>query len=437
MINRKNTRASKKHSFRKANYSLRRKLLGSSNSSYPIFLLLLVSFSSLHTLTFSPSLGTVQAALQKDKQTMQTNDYVGTILLAQYPSDMYARGLGFAMEDNYIYTIINHNPTVIDVSNRSAPTFVAEYVVETARMNTLALQGSYLYLASNDGLEILNISDLDSITKVGQCNTSDAVRALVLQEDYAYLAAHSNGLVIVNISDPTQPVEVGCFNDGGDAWDLALKGSLAFVTDSETTLEVIDISVPQNPVKVSHFEDEIYGDMYGSSITLNGSYAYLSTTYYGLFILDITDSAHLVRIGHYYGGTKPIGDRGNEEFVHGIFVNEQYVFEAVGMNGLYILDVSDPSNPIQIGQFTAVSTLYGVFFYEKYLYLQTSLDGIVILNLTFYSGNPPRNYTGLIIALISIPIIGTLLALPFIIKKKKNRKREKMVNTFRMEKRNE
>ena len=95
----------KEHLIRKVNYSLRRKLLGSSNCSYPIFLLLLLVFSSLHISTASPLIGTVQAAIPTTEQTMQTNDYVELTLIAQYPSDRYTKGQGFAMRDSYIYTI--------------------------------------------------------------------------------------------------------------------------------------------------------------------------------------------------------------------------------------------------------------------------------------------------------------------------------------------
>jgi len=347
MTGRKNTQSRKKHLFRKANYSLRRILLRNNNSAYPIFLLLLVGLSSLHISTASPLMGAVQATIPTTKQAMQTNDYVELTLIAQYPSDRYAKGQGFAMRDSYIYTIIGNNPTVIDVSTPSAPTFVAEFVVEDGGIYALVLQDNYLYLGSHYGLEILNISNLDNITKVGHYNTTGAVSALTLQDDYAYLAADSNGLVIVNISDPTQPEEVGCFNDGGNAWDLALKESLAFVTDSETTLDIINISNPQIPVKISHYEDEVYDDMQGLSITLNGSYAYLGTSHYGLFILNITDCIHPVRISHYFGETDgEIGNPGNEEFVVGTYLNEEYVFESVGINGLYILDASDPSDPL-------------------------------------------------------------------------------------------
>ncbi len=434
MTNRENAQPRKKPVFQKVIYSLRRILLDINKIPGPIFLLLLIGFSSLYNSTAHASLTIVQAAIPATEETRQTNAYVQPTFLAMYPSDRYSRGLGFAMRDNYIYSIIGYNPTVIDVSNRSAPTFVAEYIVGNGRMCTLALQDNYLYLGSSLGLEILNISDFNSITKVGQCNTTGAVMSIVLQDDIAYLAASSNGLVIVNVSDPTHPVEVGCFNDGGSAWDLALKGSLAFVTDTETTLEIINIGDPQNPIKVSHYKDEVYDDLPGSSITLNGSYAYLGTFRYGLFILDITNSSHLERVGHYYGGTKPIGEKSNDESVRGIFVKEQYIFEAVGSNGFYVLDVRDSSNPVSLGQFTGFYFLFGLYLHETCLYLQTLFEGIVILNLTFHRGYPPGTFRGLILTLIFVPIGCGLIALPFIIEHNKKRRRELWIQSYTIKK---
>ncbi len=434
MTRQKKPQLRKEYLFQKTTNSLRRILLRNNNNFYPIVVILIVGFSSLHISTDFSLIDSTIATIPPVDQNYQINAYVEPTLIAQYPSDRYTSGLGFAMRDNYIYSSIGNNPTIIDVSNNSNPTFIAEYTNEQSSIYALVLQDNYMYLGGYSGLEILNISDFDSITKVGSYNNTGDVRALALQEDYAYLAAGSNGLVIVNISDPTQPVEVGCFNDGGDTWDVALKGSLAFVTDSKTTLDIINISDPQNPVKISHFEDEVYDNMRGLSITLNDSYAYLGTSHYGLFILDITDITHPVRIGHYYGKfAGEIGNEGNEEFITSTYVNEKYVFETAAMNGLYILDASDPSNPILIGQYTSHNILYGVFLHESYLYLQTSIDGIRILNLTFHSGNPPRDYSGLILTLIIVPIVGVVIILPLFLKYKRKKKMEKMVNLFRSE----
>lgn len=426
----------KKPLIQKMNYSLQRRLLGKSNCSYPIFLLLLLVFSSLNLSIASPLLSTGQASMPMIDQSLHASTYVEPTLLALYPFDGCFRTVGFAMRDNYIYTIIDYNPTVIDVSNASNPIFVAEYVFEDNRLNTLALQDNFLYLGSNYGLEILNISNLACITKAGEYNTTTGgrVKSIVLQDNYAYLAGEDNGLIIVNISDPANPLEVGCYSTNLSANDIAVKGSLIYVANGNETgnaLVILDVSDPQNPVEISYYEDEVYGEMPGIGISLNGSYAYLGTFGHGLFILDISDIYHPIKVSHFYGGTESIGGSLNRERVKDIFLHNQYAFEAAGRNGLYILDVSNPSNPTLVGKFQCYY-LIGLHLHKTYLFLQELLDGILILNLTYYSANP-KTYTGLIITLISIPIVCVVVVLPLFLKYKRKKKMEKTVNLFRTE----
>ncbi|MBN1329102.1 MAG: hypothetical protein JXA54_06475 [Candidatus Heimdallarchaeota archaeon] len=328
--------------------------------------------------------------------------------LARYPANRTTRGLGFAMQDNYIYSIMDYNPTIIDVSNISNPTFVAEYPVENSRMNTLALRGDYLYLGSSDGLEILNISDLSNITKVGQCNTTNPVRKIVLQGDYGYLAAENSGLVIVNITDPTNPFKISSYKTNIDTWDIALKGSIIFIANTNRTdsvLVVVDVSDPMNPTKIGCYDNSGYPEMLGLSITINGSYAYLGTEEHGLFVLEITNITQPQLISHFYGNTEQtIGEHGNEEIVGDTFVKEQYVFESAGATSLYVLDFSEPANPKLLGQYSGAYLMYGVHVHDTYLFLQDVLLGIMILNMTFSNttGRPP----GQLIAIIVAPILG-------------------------------
>ncbi|HUT81216.1 MAG TPA: hypothetical protein VMZ29_08435 [Candidatus Bathyarchaeia archaeon] len=367
---------------------------------------------------------TINEGLTTDAKQDSAITNVEFTFLAHYPANRTTRGLGFAMRDNYIYSIIGYNPTIIDVSNISNPTFVADYPVENGRMNTLALRDDYLYLGSSSDLEILDISDLSNITKIGQCNTTNPVEKIVLQGNYAYLAAENNGLVIVNITDPTNPFKIGSYKTNIDTWDIALKESIIFIANSNGTdnvLVIVDVSDPTNPSKIGYYDNLEYPEMAGLSITVNGSYAYLGTEEYGLFILDITNTTQPQLISHFYGNTEqPIGELGNEEIIWGTFVKEQYVFEAAGATSLYVLDFSEPKSPKLNGQYSGAYLLYGVHVHDTYLFLQDVLLGIMILNMTFSSttGRP----LGQLIAIIVAPILGVAIitVVVTLYKKKKN-----------------
>ncbi|HUT81231.1 MAG TPA: hypothetical protein VMZ29_08510 [Candidatus Bathyarchaeia archaeon] len=394
---------------------------GKINSESKIFSVLffccLLWFSNIFLVTCYLPIANKEGLNVEANQNGTSTPTVEFTPLARYPSNKTTRGLGFAMRDNYIFSIIGYSPTIIDVSNISNPTFVAEYPVETGRMNTLALGDDYLFLGTSSGLEIINISDLANITKVGQCNTTNPVRKIVLQGNYAYLAAENNGLVIVNITDPTNPFEISSYKTNIDTRDIVQKGSIIFIANSNRTdsaLVVIDVSDPMNPVKIGYYENSEYPEMFGLSITVNSSYAYLGTEEHGLFILDITNTSHPHLVSHFYGNTEqPIGEHGNEEIVSGTFVKEQYVFESGGATSLYMLDFSESANPTLIGQYSGAYLLYGVYVHDTYLFLQDVLLGIMILNMTFLdtTGRPP----GQIIAMILVPSLGVVIIITIVI----------------------
>jgi len=420
----KKNQTTRKFKFKREKCSIQQKVLrGKRNHSYPFFLLFLVVFSSF--CFSSPILGNILATFPQDEQNPRISEIVKPTYVAKYPLEGYSGARGLAMRDDYLYTIIGYNPTIIDVSNASKPTLVAEYEFEDGRLNTLALREDYLYLGGTYGLEILDISNLANITKVGVYNTTtaDQIWTVALKGDFAYLAAEDNGLVIVNVSDPSQPEEVGSFTSNLRATDIALMGSYAFVTNFNETgnpLVIMDVSNPENPIEIGHFEDEVYEEMPGLGISINGSYAYLGTSGYGFFIINITDIYNPIRVGHFYGGSESIGGFFNNERVKDIFIHKHYAFEAAGPNGLYILDVSNPSNPILVGDYQG-HYLFGLHLHETYLYLVDLLDGIFILKITYHSTTPLGLPIGTILALIITPL-GFLVLLSVVIPywKKKN-----------------
>ena len=423
MSSQKINKSLRKYECRKDKYSLlqQKKLRNNNNNSYPFFLLFLVVFSSF---CFSlPFIGTGGATRPMNNNSFHLTNIVETTFLAQYPPEGFTRSIGFALEDNYLYTIISFNPTILNVSDPSNPTLISEYVYPDGRLSALTLRDDYLYLGSTYGLEILDVSNRTNISKVGEYNMTkpDYVWSIALQDDFAYLAAAGNGLVIVNISNPTQPEEVSCYTTSLRPLDVVVADNYAFIANGNATgyaLVILDVSDPQHPTEIGHYEDSVYPEMPGFGLSLNGSYAFLGTDGYGLFILDITDIHNPVKVSQYYGGAESIGGLDNDEMVKDIFIYEQYVFEAAGPNGLYILDVSDLINPILVGGYRR-HYAFGVYLQGTYLFLQELFDGLYIFHLTFPSttGRP----VGQIIAMILVPSLGVVIITSIVIIYKRKR----------------
>ena len=357
------------------------------------------------------------------KSQLESNETSVLELLSHYPQDKYSVALGLEVRETKLYSIIGYNPTIIDVSNASNPVKLGEFVYDSGIFNAITLRDNYLFLGGRKGdLEILDVSDPTNITKVGNMSGTGDVWEIVFDGDLAFLASGNKGLVIVNVSVPENPVEIGNYNTNDlFAMDVRVAGNIAFVANSNengNALVILDISNPKAPREIGHFEDKIYKEMSGHSVALNNSQLYLGTRGYGLFILDITNITNPQKIAQHYFNTEPMGGWGNYEKIWDIFFKGKYILEAAGFNGLYILDASNLSKFELIGRFNGHNSRH-VHVDGDIVYLQDREDGIFIFKLTFQqkSKSLPRQ---LLIAILT-PTAGLMLLVTVILLYKRKR----------------
>ena len=205
-------------------------------------------------------------------------------------------------------------------------------------------------------------------------------RALAVSEDFAYVADEYIGIRIVNASDPSDPFEEGCYVAGGRIWDLFAEGSYLYVvTHDPDSLITLDISSPSLPRVVGSYAVDN-----ALTVVVEGSLAFVSDVRSEVWILDNSDPSSqefiscapapgagkvipgwLFVAGDYlYVGSMGTGlniwDLSIIEFpdLWGVFedkrawhpfVSGDYAFVGGGPDGFYVLDVSDPSDPVEIG----------------------------------------------------------------------------------------
>ena len=142
---------------------------GVKHSLFVVIFLFLLWFSTLFLIVQPLTMHSIQARNINTTNEVITKNNIDFTPLARYPHDKNTRAVGFAMRDNFIYSNIRDNPTILDVSNISNPTFVAEYEVgENKQAYSLALRDEYLYHGYSSMFGILNISNLASPTFAGR-----------------------------------------------------------------------------------------------------------------------------------------------------------------------------------------------------------------------------------------------------------------------------
>ncbi len=263
--------------------------------------------------------------------------------------------------------------SIIDISDLSDPALVGSYDVFSVTW-AIDLDGDFAFLAhSDDGMLVLDISDPALPQLVGQVETTAEARDIDVSGDYAYVAAWTDGLRIMNISDPFDPFEASVY-DQFDAWRVLIAGNIAWtveaVPNQPDTLHAVDVSNPLDPAPMGKLP--LYNLTW--EIASNGNYLYTASHDSGMRIVDIADPLHPTEVGNL--DIPSVYDLDMAD-------NLLYVTAADGFDGgLFICDVDTPDSPVLLGSYqTTGFTPYHTWVEGDYAMVLDS-DEIYLLNVS-------------------------------------------------------
>jgi len=219
--------------------------------------------------------------------------------------------------------------TILDVSKPGQ----IEYVSEVIALNSyyVEVRGSQVFLTGYDGLRIVDITDPTVPVIVGSApGGPNGLWGFAVVGDYAYVGAYSDGLMIFDISSPTAPVEVNTIIPPF-AFDVVELNGLLYVADG-WELSVYDLTDPTAPGSLGA------AVLNPIRIAVNGTNVYGACHEDGLQVVDVSDPTNPVETGS-------IPATG---WTLSVAVSESLMF-APGRGGeIRVFDTSSPSNPIQI-----------------------------------------------------------------------------------------
>lgn len=290
---------------------------------------------------------------------------------------------GLYKSGNFLYIASEQDFIIADVSNPSNPVISGHWPIQSGypyptRYYDVVIQGEYAYIAAYEyGLLILNVSDPSNITEVGHLDVGSNAWRIEVDVDHAYIVHDSTSLSIINISNPTAPIEEGKWTYTGGIGGLshiAISGDYVYVIGYGFGVFSLDISDKANPIECDSIIDE--SNFRASGIKIIGNYAYISTRYGGLRIMDIHDPSNMSTLGI------------NNDFsgyAEGISVTEDghYAYVANHYRGIGIFDVSIVSNPILVNEsddLSRFSRSYDVIKRGDYAYVSDD-EGLLIIDV--------------------------------------------------------
>jgi hypothetical protein len=235
--------------------------------------------------------------------------------------------------------------------------------------------GSIAYVIDQEaGLVIVNITDPSNPDVLSTYTDGGQPSKLDIAEGYAFIADRTEGLEIIDVSNLTNPTEIGAYEGSGEIYDVELVGNIAYVADWNNGLVILNVTDPSAPTFISRYS------IIGACIfvKVESELAYIidhRSASSGLMILNVTDSLH--------------PSLEDSLTIAGVdfwnpYVSEQFVY--LGNHGTdggecRILDVRNPSEILEASSFDAEGMVFGIYVDDDRAYLGDSQKGLVILNV--------------------------------------------------------
>jgi hypothetical protein len=265
-----------------------------------------------------------------------------------------------SVSGTYAYVADGIGLQQIDVSAETAPVMKQQWNTPGASLG-VASNGTTGFVASGSlGFQTVDLSSPASPFVAGSYASTNLASGAV-RDGFAYLSSSSSPrLQVVNVSNPANPTAgsgVTLTGPGG----VALSGGYAIVADGTSGLRMVDISNPANPTITGTGAPLSGGSL--TRVAVKGDYAYAGS-HPGMQIFDISDPTRPFVAGFVDsdgGGANDIALRG-----HFAYIADGAYFQ---LNGLKVIDVSNPALPVQVGKWSGGMTIWRVALSGDYAFV--------------------------------------------------------------------
>ena len=218
----------------------------------------------------------------------------------------------------------------------------------------------YLYAVADEGestLQIIDISQLPNSFNVVYDSDEYIKRAhnifIDTQNAIMYVCGGRvlnewNELAFFSLEEPQNPVFLGKYDDVGYIHDIYVENNIGYLNAGDNGLFIVDFSNLENPTILGSLTD--YPDKgYNHSGWLNNSgntYIFADENHgYEMKICDVTNPNEITVNTTFLSGVNP------NSMAHNLIIKDNYVYVSHYHDGLWIWDISNPSNPVVAGNF--------------------------------------------------------------------------------------
>ncbi|MBT3816753.1 MAG: hypothetical protein HOG08_00215, partial [Candidatus Magasanikbacteria bacterium] len=185
---------------------------------------------------------------------------------------------------------------------------------------------------------------------------------------YAYIVDDAE-INIVDIADPTNPNIISTITITSAAADVYVRGKYMYVANNAGGLLVYDVSDPENSTSAGSYAVKTVYSVYADD-----DYVFAGNSDGTIDILDVDDMSSIrqvAQIGVGIVGLSPIE----------IIRAGDYLYVADLLDGLRIIDISDPTSATLVSSDDQGGSFYGLSVIGSYVYLANAQSGLRIYDI--------------------------------------------------------
>jgi hypothetical protein len=224
----------------------------------------------------------------------------------------------------------------------------------------MCINDTMAYTIDTDSFKAYRIVAPDSFQRLGAC--ADSGYYIAADSGFAYLCDRW-GLYVIDATDPTSPHQVSVVT-GAHTWAVLVDSGCCYYTTggaSDSSFQIADVSNPYAPYGVGSIAGIASYDLYKLSY-----FVYLP----GYYILDVSTPNFPTEVGSTtYGG-------------NGVWTRSpfSYSFIAADYNGFATINITDPTHPALDTSVAAADWSYGVCTDGNWSYVANYYAGMRVLN---------------------------------------------------------
>jgi len=269
------------------------------------------------------------------------------------------------------------------------------------------------------GMQVIDLSPLPDSVHLVTTYTGTFTRGHIIARDetsdssYVYISGTSTtgGVHILDVSDPATPVQVGIYDPVYYIHDAHVRGNRMYASALGDGLDIVDITTKSAPMLIGLIDHPMQFT-HSAWTTADESHIVVTDEIDGLpaRIWNIEDINNPFEVAQYSANLQSL--------VHNPYILNQYLFVSHNTEGLRVVDIADPSVPVEVGYYDTFSGPSGGFngLWSAYPYFPSGKvmggnreDGLYIWR--FNDTQAGRFYGQVLDSVTGVPISGASISI--------------------------